>query len=133
MWATIRYVRRLTDPGGVCRTAALLVVLGALGGCGDKPESSASRTAAANAMPIDAGLARTYDSSCKLCHANPASGAPLTGDLPAWQPRIAQGADTLLDHTINGHNGMPPMGMCMQCSESEFLALIGFMSGQPLQ
>ena len=84
-------------------------------------------------MPADTALARTYDSSCKLCHANPASGAPLTGELAAWKPRVEQGVDTLLDHTINGHNGMPPMGMCMQCSEEDFLALISFMSGQQFQ
>lgn len=59
-------------------------------------------------MPTDPVLAQVYDTSCKLCHANPASGAPLTGDAQAWSPRIAQGADTLLDHTINGYNGMPP-------------------------
>ncbi|MBE0763098.1 cytochrome c5 family protein, partial [Escherichia coli] len=49
-----------------------------------------------------------------------ASGAPLTGDAAAWAPRLAQGIDTLLDHSINGYKGMPPMGMCMQCSEEQF-------------
>ncbi len=47
--------------------------------------------------------------------------------LPA-APRLAQGIDTLLDHSINGYKGMPPMGMCMQCSEEQFRALIDFMS-----
>jgi len=47
--------------------------------------------------------------------------------------RIAQGPDTLLDHTINGYNGMPPMGLCVQCSEEQFLGLISFMSGQHIQ
>jgi cytochrome c5 len=84
-------------------------------------------------MPADPALAQVYDSSCKLCHANPASGAPLTGDRAAWSPRIAQGVDTLLDHSINGYNGMPPMGLCMQCSEAQFVALIGFMAGVQIQ
>ncbi|RCH36970.1 cytochrome C oxidase, cbb3-type, subunit III family protein [Pseudomonas aeruginosa] len=73
-------------------------------------------------------MAQVYSASCKLCHANPASGAPLTGDAAAWAPRLAQGIDTLLDHSINGYKGMPPMGMCMQCSEEQFRALIDFMS-----
>ncbi|MFJ3262168.1 c-type cytochrome [Pseudomonas sp. NPDC086581] len=111
---------------------ALLALTGLLGGCGDDAPPSTPGNAAALA-PADPALAKIYDSSCKLCHANPASGAPQTGDAKAWQPRVAQGADSLLDHSINGFKGMPPMGMCMQCSEEEFLALISFMSGQSVQ
>jgi cytochrome c5 len=62
----------------------------------------------------------------------PAANAPLTGDRKAWEPRIRQGTDTLLDHAINGYNGMPPMGQCVECSEEQFLQLIGFMADQPL-
>ena len=128
MWALIRAGLRLS-----CRGVVLALVLGVLGGCGEEPKGTPDRAAAAASMPAAAGLARTYDTSCKLCHANPASGAPLTGDRQAWQSRLQQGVDSLLDHTINGHNGMPPMGLCMQCSEADFLALISFMSGQHLQ
>jgi cytochrome c5 len=110
-----------------CAFAALL------GGCGDEPKSPATRSEAISATPADAALTQVYDNSCKLCHANPAAGAPLTGDKSAWAPRLLQGTDALLDHAINGYNGMPPMGMCMQCSQEQFLALIAFMSGQPLQ
>ncbi|OLF53173.1 c-type cytochrome [Pseudomonas chlororaphis] len=119
-----------TLSGPPWRLAALLLLGGLLAACGDKPAPPPA--AAVQRMPDDPALARLYDSSCKLCHANPASGAPLTGAVQAWQPRIAQGADTLLDHSINGYNGMPPMGLCMQCSEEQFLALIRFMSAQDL-
>ncbi|MEX5551289.1 c-type cytochrome [Pseudomonas pergaminensis] len=115
------------------RIALLLVVFGLLTACDDKPRHPPERATAATAMPADPALAQVYDSSCKLCHANPASGAPLTGDRAAWSPRIAQGVDTLLDHSINGYNGMPPMGLCMQCSEAQFVALIGFMAGVQIQ
>ncbi|WP_447749085.1 c-type cytochrome [Pseudomonas nicosulfuronedens] len=111
---------------------ALLALAGLLGGCGDDAAPPAAGNAAA-LTPSDPALAKVYDSSCKLCHANPASGAPQSGDTKAWQPRVAQGADSLLDHSINGYKGMPPMGLCMQCSEDQFLALISFMSGQPVQ
>ena len=114
------------------RIASLLVVFGLLTACDDKPRPPPERATAATAMPADPALAQVYDSSCKLCHANPASGAPLTGDRAAWSPRIAQGVDTLLDHSINGYNGMPPMGQCVECSEEQFLQLIGFMADQPL-
>ncbi|WDH33124.1 c-type cytochrome [Pseudomonas chlororaphis] len=112
------------------RVALWLALGGLLVACGDKPAPPA---ATLQQLPDDPALARIYDSSCKLCHANPASGAPLTGDIQAWRPRIAQGTDTLLDHSINGYNGMPPMGLCMQCSEEQFLGLIRFMSAQDLQ
>ncbi|WP_434604241.1 c-type cytochrome [Pseudomonas sp. R1-7] len=108
--------------------AISIVLLALLAGCDDAPVPSTP-----TAMPSDASLARIYDSSCKLCHANPAAGAPLTGDTNAWAPRLAQGTETLLDHAINGYNGMPPMGLCMHCSEEQFLALIAFMSGQRFQ
>lgn len=111
------------------RLFLLSVALGSLSlaACG-KPASAPAVQAAA---PADPALAALYDSSCKDCHANPASGAPQSGDAQAWAPRLQQGADTLLDHTINGYQGMPPMGMCMQCSEDDFAALIAYMSGQP--
>jgi len=120
-------VRRL------CHAGFCLVLGGLLSACGDEPKPAARHTDVASLMPADAVLAQTYDTSCKRCHASPASGAPLTGDIQGWAPRVAQGMDTLLDHSINGYNGMPPMGMCMQCSEEEFLALISFMSGQKIQ
>ncbi len=111
----------------------LLTLLLLLSACGREPAAAKTSASSANAMPADPALAALYGASCKNCHANPASGAPLSGDAKAWAPRIAQGADTLLDHSINGFQGMPPMGMCMQCSEEEFVALISFMSGTRLE
>ncbi|MGB3126160.1 MAG: c-type cytochrome [Pseudomonas sp.] len=114
------------------RILFLSVLLGLLTACDNTPKPPSERATAATAMPADPALAQVYDTSCKLCHANPASGAPLSGDRAAWRPRVAQGADTLLDHSINGYNGMPPMGLCMQCSEEQFLGLISFMAGVEL-
>ncbi|MFR0687787.1 c-type cytochrome [Enterobacterales bacterium AE_CKDN230030158-1A_HGKHYDSX7] len=112
--------------------ATVLALAALLGGCGEEAAPARPANAAALA-PADPALAKVYDSSCKLCHANPASGAPQSGDAQAWQPRVAQGVDSLLDHSINGYKGMPPMGMCMQCSEEQFLGLISFMSGQKVE
>ncbi|MEE1888968.1 c-type cytochrome [Pseudomonas carassii] len=107
--------------------AALTTLALLLGGCRDD-----SKPVAIQAAPADPALAALYANTCQTCHANPASGAPLAGDAAAWAPRLAQGVDRLLDHSINGYQGMPPMGLCMQCSEAQFLALIGYMSGQSL-
>ncbi|MFJ2539013.1 c-type cytochrome [Pseudomonas sp. NPDC087614] len=111
------------------RFTFLMVLSMALLGCGDEVNSPATHS---SATPADPALAQIYSNSCQLCHANPAANAPLTGDRKAWEPRIQQGADTLLDHAINGYNAMPPMGQCVECTEDQFLQLIGFMADQPL-
>lgn len=103
--------------------------------CGDKapevtPEERGAIIAQAEElMPSDTELAEVYEYSCYSCHANPQTGAPLAGDVDAWEPRLAKGMDVLLDNTINGFEGMPPLGMCMDCTEDQFVALIEFMSG----
>lgn len=116
---TLAWLRRIAAP--------LLAVC--LVACGEAVEPFDS--AAASARPADPALAHVYDSSCKICHAVPSSGAPLTGHRQAWQPRLAKGMPTLLDHTIHGFQNMPPMGLCMHCSEAQFQALIDFMSSTP--
>lgn len=82
---------------------------------------------------VNAEVEDIYNRSCKACHSIPASGAPQTGDAEAWAPRIAQGVDTLLDHTIDGYQAMPPMGMCMDCTEDQFVALIEYMAGGKIE
>ncbi len=114
--------------------ALCLTVLLMLTACGEPSQQKAPSTpmpAASTLKPADAALASLYEQSCKACHANPASGAPQAGDRAAWQPRVAQGMGTLIDHTVNGYKGMPPLGSCMDCGEDEFAALIAFMSGEP--
>jgi cytochrome c5 len=90
---------------------------------------AADSAAAVAAAPADPKLARLYAQTCKACHTSPGSGAPQAGDRQAWAPRVTQGMPVLLEHTIRGHNGMPPLGSCMDCSEPEFEALIRFMAG----
>jgi len=80
--------------------------------------------------PSDPDIAKIYERSCKSCHTLAETGAPLTGDTAAWAPRMAKGMDTLLDNVINGSEGMPPLGLCMDCSASDFEALIHFMAAQ---
>ncbi len=68
--------------------ALLLVVLGLLTACDDTPKHPPKRATAATAIPAAPALAQVYDSSCKLRHANPASGAPLTSRVePACCPK----------------------------------------------
>ncbi len=67
--------------------------------------------------------------SCALCHVNGEGGAPRMGVVEEWQPRLAQGKDVLLTHTIEGFNNMPPLGYCMACERDDFMAMIDLMAG----
>lgn len=108
------------------------LAVGVLSACGngDAPQASTATVApVAQAAPEIMAL---YNRSCISCHRSGAGGAPRTGDTAAWQPRLEQGLDLLLEHTIAGYKGMPPMGMCMDCNEDQFVALIEYMAGQTL-
>jgi cytochrome c5 len=114
--------------------AALLGTALMLAACGSgqdgKPAAAAPAALAPAASPA---IQKIYDSTCSNCHGKPASGAPQAGDGKAWAPRVAQGKDVVLNHVINGYKGMPPMGLCMQCSEDDFAAVTEYMSGAKLQ
>ncbi|MDT9000665.1 c-type cytochrome [Paucibacter sp. APW11] len=83
---------------------------------------------AERARPADAALAAVYERSCYNCHARAGSGAPLTGDAAGWSPRLAKGRAALLASVQNGLGGMPAQGLCPDCSEAQFSALIDFIS-----
>lgn len=125
---TIGLMRTVIVVGFITGFAGLLTACGE----GEQELSAEERAvivaAAESLEPDDPVLAEIYEYSCYSCHANPDSGAPLTGDVDAWEPRLAKGMDALLESTINGFAGMPPLGMCMDCSEDQFAALIRFMS-----
>lgn len=105
---------------------SLTLVLAACGG--DKAQPAASQAVSNTTLPSDPVLADIYQQTCMACHTRPASGAPQTGDAADWEARLAKGADVLLDNTINGYRGMPPLGSCMDCGEEDFNALIDFMA-----
>ena len=75
-------------------------------------------------------VARLWSQSCALCHATGVASAPLAGNKEQWAPRLATGKSTLLKHTIEGYNNMPPLGYCMACTEQDFSALIDLMAGE---
>lgn len=111
-----------------CAGAILLV------GCNRAPAPAEATPATQAATQVDApadpGVARLYGQTCRACHDPRArTGAPAAGDAQAWAPRLAQGMDVLVERTINGYKGMPPLGACMDCSEDDFAALIRFMAG----
>jgi len=78
--------------------------------------------------------ASVYQSACMACHAAGIAGAPRVGDVAGWADRIAQGADTLYAHAIQGFQGnagmMPPKGGNMALSDDEVKAAVDHMVAQ---
>lgn len=68
-----------------------------------------------------------YNKSCTTCHSTGAAGAPKLGDAAAWAPRLEQGMETLYTHAIAGIRGMPPRGLCMDCSDDEVKGAVDYM------
>ncbi len=71
-----------------------------------------------------------YNSACAACHAVGVAGAPIIGDVAAWDARLAKGFDATLANAINGINAMPAKGLCMDCSDDEIGAAIKYMSAK---
>ena len=112
-------------------TLHMLVAAVILSGCGNDSTATndpGDRKRAATLMPADQDLADLYAQTCKSCHSVAIGGAPLTGSEKDWLPRLAKGEDVLLENTINGYGGMPPLGACTDCDEDDFRALIRFMA-----
>ena len=108
---------------------SLCVLLTACGEPAQTPEERAALVAAAEtAAPSDPVLAEKYERACKACHADPENAAPLTGDVRAWEQRLnTRGRAGLLESSINGFGGMPPLGACVDCSADDLDQLITFM------
>lgn len=82
-----------------------------------------------NRMPRGTGLSGkgVYDKYCFACHEEGVAEAPLVG-ADTWDPRVAQGYDVLLKHTKEGFGEeMPPMGTCLDCTDSELEAAIRYL------
>ena len=69
-----------------------------------------------------------YDKSCIACHASGVANAPKTGDVKQWADRVKKPRQEILDIINNGVNAMPPKGLCFDCTDDEFLALVDYMS-----
>ena len=99
------------------QTAFLIALIGAFVGSGagalaDEPAKT-PRTADA--------ILNQY---CNVCHLTGWNGAPLSGDVSDWQPRLSTGFDSLFKNAKQGINNMPPMGTCQDCTDAELEAAI---------
>ncbi len=84
----------------------------------------------ASARQVTDEVMQKWVRSCALCHVSGVGGAPRVGVTEDWVSRLAQGKQTLMAHTIEGFNNMPPLGYCMSCERDDFAAMIDFMAGK---
>ena len=120
----------------VKRVLALLSISALLLGCGEAqapaeitaPALGATESGAAPSTQMTARRTQMWAASCALCHVDGNALAPRVGNAQEWSPRLAKGQQTLVDHTIEGFNAMPPLGYCMACEADDFAAMIDFMT-----
>ena len=96
----------------------------ALSACSD---SSSAVKPAPNVTLNPEQLAK-YEASCKACHEITGSGAPLTGDVKAWEKVLAQPMEEVMQKVVNGYQGMPPLGQCFDCNQEDLEQLVYFMA-----
>jgi cytochrome c5 len=93
-----------------------------------------ARVNEAEAAPALLTGPQVYNAACLACHGGGIGGAPMTGDKAAWAARIAQGADTLNQHALEGFTGaagfMPPKGGRTDLSDDEIIAAVQYLVEQ---
>ena len=75
--------------------------------------------------------AKTYKSTCSICHKSGLHGAPRFGNRGDWAPRVANGNELLYEHAIKGYRGdkglMPARGSNYKLSDAEVKAAVDYM------
>lgn len=101
---------------------------------GEEQQAAAPKLeTAVEPAPVAAALTgpQIYNSACLACHGAGVGGAPILGDVAAWEPRLAQGMDVLHDHAINGYQGsagyMPAKGGRVDLSDQEVMDAVTYM------
>ena len=83
------------------------------------------------AMADPRGGEEVYNSACVACHSTGVANAPKLGDTAAWEPRVAQGLDALINSALNGKGSlMPPKGGRPDFSDDEVVAGLKYMLEQ---
>ncbi len=96
----------------------------------DQPPMETANAGEPQAAVAPRSGAEVVQQVCSACHAAGVLGAPKIGAKGDWEPRLAQGFDTLLKHSIKGIRAMPPKGGNPGLSEDELKAALTEMLKQ---
>lgn len=96
-------------PPGMTRTEVIAERVAPIGDVNmGGPVVAESADAGAEATGEPRSAEAVYNTVCSACHANGTLGAPVFGETPVWQERAQKGMETLVEHSLNGFNQMPP-------------------------
>lgn len=94
-----------------------------------KPVAVAEVAAASDAHVEKSG-ADVVKGVCAMCHAAGLMSAPKIGDKAQWEPRIAQGYETLVKHATEGVRTMPARGGNPDLTDGEIAAAVAEMANE---
>jgi len=105
--------------GGVMSSSRIVLIgLLVVAGCSGEAETAGPR------HPGE----QIYLNTCFSCHASGVAGAPAVGDSEGWAALAQKGREALLQSTIEGvPPGMPPKGLCADCTDEELGQAIDYM------
>ncbi len=119
------------DPAYKAATEARLKPAGYVVKTGDTEPVAAAAVAAVEVEQGPRAGADVFNEACAACHVAGVAGAPRLGDVAAWNDRIAQGMDTMVEHAIKGFAGsagyMPAKGGRADLSDAETAAAVEYM------
>lgn len=95
-----------------------------------KPVARVSFEQPKPAVAVKLSGAEVYNKVCAACHAVGTLGAPKTGAKDQWEPRFAQGLDTLVTHAVSGIRAMPAKGGDPSLTEDNIREAVAYMLGE---
>ena len=117
--ALMGVVGSVTPDDGLRKQAALLERI--------KPVARVSFEQPKPAVAIKLTGKEVYANACAACHTAGVLNAPKIGVKDQWEPRFAQGLDTLVTHAVNGIRAMPAKGGNPALTEANIRESIVYM------
>lgn len=93
-----------------------------------KPVAAVEVASASGASGAEKSGEEVVKAVCSMCHAAGLMNAPKIGDKGQWQPRIAQGYETLVKHAIEGIRTMPARGGNPSLTDGEVARAVAHMA-----
>jgi cytochrome c5 len=93
-----------------------------------KPVAAVEVAAAGATSGAEKSGVEVVKAVCSMCHAAGLMNAPKIGDKAQWQPRIAQGYETLVKHAIEGIRTMPARGGNPSLTDGEVASAVANMA-----